>query len=59
MSSRKEPAVDQEQLLQTIIRFSHLVTAFPEILEFEINPLLATPGGVLSDPLATVRSYQI
>jgi acetyltransferase len=40
----REP-VDLESIAETIQRLSQLVTDFPAILELDINPLVATPGG--------------
>jgi acetyltransferase len=45
---RGQPAIDLDQLIEVIIRFSLLVTDYPEIREFDINPLLATPERVLA-----------
>ncbi|WP_336359310.1 acetate--CoA ligase family protein [Haladaptatus sp. ZSTT2] len=43
--ARGRKPVDQQALAETIQRLSQLVTDFPEILELDINPLLATPEG--------------
>lgn len=45
---RGRPAVDLDRLIEVLIRFSYLIADAPEIAEFDINPLLATPGGVLA-----------
>ncbi len=42
--ARGQEAVDQELLIESIGRLSQLVTDFPEIVELDINPLLALPG---------------
>jgi acetate---CoA ligase (ADP-forming) len=42
---RGQEAVDKESLIESIGRLSQLVTDFPEIVELDINPLLALPGG--------------
>ncbi len=41
----REPA-DVDAIVETIQRLSQLVTAFPAILELDINPLVAGPDGV-------------
>jgi acetyltransferase len=41
----RDPA-DVEGIVETIQRLSQLVTDFPAIMEFDINPLVATPDGV-------------
>ena len=65
---RGQPAVNVDQLIEVIIRFSCLIADYPEIREFDINPLLATPETVLAldaaailetDPAARqVRRYE-
>ena len=45
---RGRPAVDVDRLIEVIMRFSYLVADFPEIVEIDVNPLLATPGEVLA-----------
>ncbi|GJL60858.1 MAG: GCN5 family N-acetyltransferase [Nitrospirales bacterium] len=45
---RAHPAVDLEALCLTLIQISHLVQDFPEIVELDINPLLADQKGVLA-----------
>lgn len=42
---RGEAAVDKENIVEAIGRLSQLVTDFPEIVELDINPLLATQAG--------------
>ena len=44
---RGQPAIDLDRLTEVVIRFSCMIADYPEIREFEINPLLATPRGVL------------
>ncbi len=41
----RDPA-DIEGIIETIQRLSQLVADFPAIMEFDINPLVATPDGV-------------
>lgn len=45
---RGKEAVDKESLIEAIGRLSQLVTDFPEIVELDINPLLALPGGAIA-----------
>ncbi|MDY0387851.1 MAG: acetate--CoA ligase family protein [Methanolobus sp.] len=42
---RGEAPSDIESIIQTLLKVSQLVTDFPEILEFEINPLMVMPEG--------------
>ena len=41
----REP-VDERGIIETLCRLGQLVTDFPEIVELDINPLVATPDGV-------------
>ncbi|QDV48014.1 bifunctional acetate--CoA ligase family protein/GNAT family N-acetyltransferase [Gimesia fumaroli] len=45
---RGHPAVDMEQLIEVLIRLSYFVSDFPEIVELDVNPLLATPEKVIA-----------
>jgi len=45
---RGRPGVDLDALLEVVMRFSYLVADYPEIEEFEINPLLVAPDGVVA-----------
>ncbi len=45
---RNRPAVDLEAICLTLIQVSHLVQDFPEIVELDINPLLADQHGVMA-----------
>lgn len=45
---RGRPGVDIELLIQTLIRFSYLVADSPELVEIDINPLLATSDRVIA-----------
>jgi len=45
---RGHPAVDIEQLIEVLIRISYFVSDFPEIVELDVNPLLATPDQVIA-----------
>ncbi|SFM85354.1 acetate--CoA ligase family protein [Methanolobus profundi] len=42
---RGEASSDIDSIIQTLLKVSQLVTDFPEILEFEINPLMVMPEG--------------
>lgn len=45
---RGGPGIDIDKLIEILIRMSYLVADFPEIKELDINPLLATPHGVVA-----------
>ena len=45
---RGEPAVDQAALATTIARFSQLAADCPELVELELNPLVAHATGVVT-----------
>jgi len=55
---RGTPPVNLDGLIEVMIRFSCLVTDYPEIREFDINPLLATPEGVIALDAAAVLDPQ-
>lgn len=42
---RGKPPVDKEALVDTLLRMGQLVMDFPEIVEFDINPLIVYPRG--------------
>ncbi len=44
--ARGAPAVDREALVGLLLRVSELVTAFPEIEELDLNPVLARASGL-------------
>jgi acetyltransferase len=44
---RNRPPADIEAICRTLIQISHLVTDIPEIVELDINPLLANSEGVI------------
>jgi acetyl coenzyme A synthetase (ADP forming)-like protein len=50
--ARGRDPVDEAALVETIQRISQLVTDFPSLLELDINPLVATPDGVVAVDLA-------
>jgi acetyltransferase len=45
---RGRPAVNLDQLIEVILRFSSLIIDYPEIREFDINPLLVTSDEVMA-----------
>jgi acetyltransferase len=45
---RGQPPVAVDKLIEVMIRFSCLVADYPEIQEFDINPLLASSQGVIA-----------
>jgi acetyltransferase len=42
---RGKPAIDKEAIVDTLLRMGQLVQEFPEIAEFDINPLIVYPKG--------------
>jgi len=52
---RGRPGVDVEQLIEVLIRFSYLIADSPELKEFDINPLLASPRRVVALDARAVR----
>ncbi len=45
---RGEAAVDRAALAETIARFARLAVDFPELVEIEVNPLIATASGAVA-----------
>lgn len=45
---RDRPAVDRAAVIDVILRVSDMVCELPQIVEMDINPLIAGPGGVLA-----------
>ena len=45
---RGEAAVDRAALAETIARFARLAVDFPELVEIEVNPLVATASGAVA-----------
>jgi acetyltransferase len=45
---RGQPPVAVDKLIEAMIRFSSLVADYPEISEFDINPLLVSARGVIA-----------
>jgi len=53
---RGEPPVDLPALAETISRFSSLAVDLPDLVEVELNPLMASPEGAIAvDARATLR----
>lgn len=44
---RNHPAIDVERIARTLVDVSYLITEIPQIVELDINPLLADAQGVL------------
>ena len=45
---RNRPAADMDAILWTLMQISQLVSDLPEVIELDINPLLADPSGVIA-----------
>lgn len=45
---REREAVDRDKVIDVLLRVSDLVCELPEVIELDINPLFAGPGGVLA-----------
>lgn len=45
---RDRPAVDRAAVIDVLLRVSDMVCELPQIVELDINPLVAGPGGVLA-----------
>ncbi len=45
---RGRPGVNVDRLVEVLIRLSYLVADYPEIVELDVNPLLATPDDVIA-----------
>jgi len=45
---RNRPPADIDAICRTLIRISNLIADFPEIIELDINPLLADENGVIA-----------
>ena len=45
---RNRPAADNDAICRTLIQISHLVIDIPELIELDINPLLADERGVVA-----------
>ncbi len=47
-SYRGRPGVNLERLVEVLMRLSYLVADYPEIIELDVNPLLATPENAIA-----------
>ena len=45
---RGTPAVDRHALVDLVVRVGRLATERPDIVEIDLNPVVAGPGGVLA-----------
>jgi acetyltransferase len=45
---RNRPAADIDAICRTLIQIAHLISDIPEIIELDINPLLADASGVVA-----------
>lgn len=45
---RGKKAVDLKKLEEILVRFSRLIVELPQIKEFDINPLIASPEGIIA-----------
>jgi acetyltransferase len=43
---RGRPGIDIDRLIEILIRYSYLIADYPEIKEFDINPLVVSPDGM-------------
>jgi acetyltransferase len=57
-ATRGHPAVDRRALTDVLQRLSQLALDFPEIVELDINPLIAHAGGVIAVDARVVLSLQ-
>jgi acetyltransferase len=55
---RGSPPVNVDHLIEVMMRFSCLIADYPEIREFDINPLLVTPESVIALDAAGVLDEQ-
>ena len=44
--TRGEKGADIDRLVEILIRFSRLISDFPDIDEFDLNPIFAFPAGM-------------
>jgi acetate---CoA ligase (ADP-forming) len=48
LGARGLSPVDLDAVAEVVVRVAHLAAAHPELVELELNPVLAGPGGVLA-----------
>ncbi|NNJ80270.1 MAG: bifunctional acetate--CoA ligase family protein/GNAT family N-acetyltransferase [Xanthomonadales bacterium] len=57
-STRGAPEVDREALVEMLLRVSQLATELPTIVEMDMNPVIASPDGVVAiDARIVVEPY--
>ena len=57
-SMRGTPAVDREALVEMLLRVSEMATELPAIVEMDMNPVIASPDGVVAvDARIVVEPY--
>ena len=57
-STRGSPEVDREALVEMLLRVSELATELPGIVEMDMNPVIASPDGVVAvDARIVVEPY--
>lgn len=57
-STRGAPEVDREALVEMLLRVSELATELPAIVEMDMNPVIASPDGVIAiDARIVVAPY--
>jgi acetyltransferase len=57
-STRGAPAVDSDALVKMLLRVSEMATELPEIVEMDMNPVIASPDGVVAvDARIVVEPY--
>jgi acetyltransferase len=55
---RGRPGVHLERLVEVLMRLSYLVADYPEIIELDVNPLLATPDDAIAVDARIVLDHQ-
>jgi acetyltransferase len=55
---RGRPGVNLERLVEVLIRLSYLVADYPEIIELDVNPLLATPEDAIAVDARIVLDHE-
>jgi acetyltransferase len=56
---RGHAAVNVDRLIEVLIRLSYLVADYPEIVELDVNPLLATPDDVIALDARIVLDHDV
>lgn len=55
---RGQPGIDVDRLIEILMRFSYLVADYPEIMEININPLIASTKEVIALDAITLLDAQ-